>query len=73
MRQLAFGAGLVLMAGALAACDVPRPPSPQLWTLFDVQALYAAGADGTYAIAKDAGLPGGVAIGNMLDPSDPSV
>jgi hypothetical protein len=73
VRKLAFGAGLVLMAGALAACDVPRPPSPQLWTLFDVQALYAAGADGTYAIATAAGLPGGVALGSMLDPADPSV
>jgi hypothetical protein len=73
VRQLAFGAGLVLAAGMLAACDVPRPPSPQLWTLFDVQALYAAGADGTYAIATDAGLPGGVALGSMLDPVDHSV
>ena len=62
VRLLAFRAGLVLMASALAACDVPRPPSPRLWTLFDVQALYAAGADGTHAIATDAGLPGGVAI-----------
>ena len=58
---------LVLMAGALARCDAPRPPSPALWTLFDVQALYADGADGTYAIATDAGLPGGVALGSMLD------
>ena len=73
VRQLAFGAGLVVLGGALAGCDVPRPPSPQLWTLFDVQSLYADGADGTYGIADGAGLPGGVAIGSMLDPADPSV
>jgi hypothetical protein len=73
VRQLAFGAGLVVLGGALAGCDVPRPPSPQLWTLFDVQSLYADGADGTYGIAKNAGLPGGVALGSMLNPDDPSV
>lgn len=73
MRQLAFGAGLVVLGGALAGCDVPRPPSPQLWTLFDVQSLYADGADGTSAIATGAGLPGGVALGSMLNHDDPSV
>ena len=62
MRLLAFGAGLVLLAGALAACDAPRAAQPQLWTLFDVQALYAAGAQRDDAIATDAGLPGGVTL-----------
>jgi len=62
-----------LVAGALAACDVPRPPSPRLWTVADVQALYAGGAPATYGIADGAGLPGGVRIGTMLDPADPNV
>jgi hypothetical protein len=61
-----------MLAGTLAACDGQRPPSPQLWTVADVQALYADGADGTYAIATGAGLPGGVAIGTILDPADHS-
>lgn len=65
--RLASGAALLLVIGA---CDVPRPPRPQLWTLSDVQALYADGAPGTYAVAKDAGLPGGVALSTMLDPVD---
>ena len=61
MRSI--GTGFVL-AAALAACDVPRPPSPELWTLFDVQALYARGEEGP--IATDAGLPGGVALEKLL-------
>jgi hypothetical protein len=61
------------LVGALAACDGPRPPSPRLWTVADVQALYAGGAPATYGIADGAGLPGGVPIGTMLDPVDPNV
>jgi hypothetical protein len=61
-----IGRAAFLLAGALAACDAPRPPSPGLWTLFDVQALYARGAQTTDAIATDAGLPGGVPLGTML-------
>jgi hypothetical protein len=56
-----------VLAGALAACDAPRPANPRLWTLFDVDALYAGGADSTTPIAADAGVPGGVAIGSMLE------
>jgi hypothetical protein len=71
VRFDAWGAaGLCLVAGALAACDAPRPARPALWTLFDVQALYEAGAAPTDAIATDAGLPGGVALGNMLSADD---
>ena len=59
--------GALLLAVGLAACDEPRPPSPELWTLFDVQALYAGGAQPTDAIATDAGLPGGIRLGSMID------
>jgi hypothetical protein len=56
----------LLLGGAIAACDTPRPARPQLWTIFDVQALYAQGASPDKRIATDAGLPGGVALGSML-------
>jgi len=56
----------VLVVG-LAACDEPRPAAPKLWTLFDVQALYAGGKQPTNAIAADAGLPGGIRLGTMMD------
>jgi len=59
--------GALVLAVGLAACDEPRPASPQLWTLFDVQALYARGAQPTRAIATDAGLPGGVPLGSILE------
>jgi hypothetical protein len=53
---------------ALGACaQGPAPPAAKLWTLFDVESLYAAGAPPTKALALDAGLPGGIAIGHMLD------
>jgi hypothetical protein len=68
--RLASGAAVLLVVGALGACDVPRPPQPRLWTLYDVQGLYAKGAPGSYAVATDAGLPGGVALSTMLDPAD---
>jgi hypothetical protein len=35
--------------------------------LFDVQRLYADGLPDSHAIATDAGLPGGVTLGSMLD------
>jgi hypothetical protein len=59
-----------VLAGALAACDEPRPANPRLWTLFDVQALYQGGAPGSHPIAIDAGLPGGVRLDQLLDPVD---
>jgi len=61
---------VALALGALAACDAPRAPRPKLWTLFDVQALYADGAGGEDGIALDGGLPGGVKLEKMLSPAD---
>ena len=58
----------MVLVGALAACAGPRPPVPRLWTLFDVQSLYADGAPPDSAIAADAGLPGGIRLGRMIDP-----
>jgi hypothetical protein len=53
---------------AFVACDAaPRPANPRLTTLFDVQALYAGGATADFAVATDAGLPGGVPIGKLAD------
>jgi hypothetical protein len=68
VRKVAPGAALVVLVGALAACDVPRPPEPRLWTLFDVQSLYAHNAAATDPIADDAGLPGGIRLGRMMAP-----
>ena len=57
-----------MLAVGLAACDDdPRPATPRLWTLFDVQNLYAADPQRTDAIATDAGLPGGIKLGTMMD------
>jgi hypothetical protein len=55
----------IVLAAALAACDAPRPANPQLWTLFDVEALYAGGADSSHRIATDAGLPGGIPLADF--------
>ena len=56
-----------MLAVGLAACDdEPRPATPRLWTLFDVQELYA-GAAPPEAIATDAGLPGGIKLSTMID------
>ena len=40
-----------------------RRRRPRLWTLFDVQALYAAARAGLTRIATDAALPGGIPLG----------
>jgi hypothetical protein len=58
---------------ALGACSqAPAPAAAKLWTLFDVQALYAAGASATKTIARGDGLPSsnpytpdGVPLGNI--------
>jgi hypothetical protein len=65
-----LGCAAFVLAAALAACDAPRPPSPRVWTLFDVQQLYAGGAQEDDAIAADAGLPGGIRLGSMLGPDN---
>jgi len=62
-----LGAAALVLTG-VAACDAPRPPMPRLWTVFDVEALYASDKQSTDAIATDAGLPGGVALAKILDP-----
>jgi hypothetical protein len=59
--------GALLLAVGLAGCEEPRPASPRLWTLFDVQDRYAGGAQPTDAIAANAGLPGGVPLGTLLE------
>lgn len=71
VRDVAWRAAFLLGAAALAACDTPRPAQPALWTLFDVAALYADGASDQDVIATDAGLPQGVALGTMLNKTDP--
>jgi hypothetical protein len=58
----------VAAAGAAACSAAPRPPNPQLTTLFDVQTLYAGGAPETFAVATDAGLPGGIPISHLAGP-----
>lgn len=65
-----IGVALAVVTSAIAACDAPRPARPALWTLHDVQRLYEEGAGPTDAIATDAGLPGGVALGSMLSADD---
>ena len=52
----------------LGACSqAPAPPAAKLWTLFDVEALYASGAVPSKAIADNAGLPGGIPLELILN------
>ena len=61
----------VLLLPALAACSQEATPAdPKLWTLFDVQALYAGGAAATHGLAPNDGLPGGVPLGQVLNGSE---
>jgi len=53
---------------ALAGCSqAPAPPAAKLWTLFDVQTLYANGATAAKPLAPDDGLPGGIPLGDLSD------
>ena len=53
---------------ACGACSqAPAPPAAKLWTLFDVEALYAGGASPSKAIAAGAGLPGGIPLDLILN------
>ena len=53
---------------ALGGCSqAPALPAAKLWTVFDVQALYAGGAPGTKAIADDDKLPGGIPLELILN------
>ena len=58
---------------ALGACSqAPGTPSAaELFTLFDVQALYAGGAPTTQAIAPDEDLPGGIPLGLITSGPSP--
>jgi len=67
-----IGVVAFVLAGALAACDAPHAATPRLWTVADVQAIYPGGEYGNGAIATDAGLPGGVKLGKILDVTDAS-
>jgi hypothetical protein len=71
VNRVGLAARAALAAASLAfwgGCGAtPHPPNPRLTTLFDVQALYAGGATPDFAIATDAGLPGGVPIGHLAD------
>ena len=42
-------------------------PAAKLWTVFDVQALYAGGALASKPIADNDGLPGGIPLGLILN------
>jgi hypothetical protein len=62
--------GLLALALAGACSQAPRPPSPEVFTLFDAQRLTTAfGPD--HRIATTSGVPGGVKLSAMLDASDP--
>jgi hypothetical protein len=67
VNRVGLAARAALALAFWAGCEAaPRPPNPQLTTLFDVQALYAGGATPDTAIATGAGLPGGIGIGHLL-------
>jgi hypothetical protein len=58
--------GLLVLMGAVACSEAPRPPNPGLWTLLDARALYAGGASEDTALATEAGIPGGIPLGAMV-------
>jgi hypothetical protein len=52
---------------ALGACSqAPAPPAARIWTIADIEALYAAGAPPTKAVAADATLSDGIEIDHIL-------
>ena len=63
--RVAVFAALIAVGGCSQA---PAPPAAKLWTLFDVQALYAGGAPGTKALAANDGLPGGIPLELISSP-----
>src|SRR6185437_8032689 len=70
--RLLSRAGACVAILALDSCAPgPAPPAAKLWTLFDVDALYAAGAPSTKALAVGDGFPGGVPLGGIVDPPVP--
>jgi hypothetical protein len=63
--------GLFALAVAGACSQAPRPPSPEIFTLFDAQKLAAEFGTG-HRIATTSGLPGGMTLDRMLDKNDPT-
>jgi hypothetical protein len=59
----------VLLPALVACSQEATPADPKLWTLFDVQALYAGGAVATHGLAPNDGLPGGIPLGQVLNGS----
>jgi hypothetical protein len=59
----------VLLPALVACSQEATPADPKLWTLFDVQALYAGGAAATHGLAPNDGLPGGIPLGQVLNGS----
>ncbi|HMC95945.1 MAG TPA: hypothetical protein VKO16_14375, partial [Polyangia bacterium] len=69
MRFSCAGAAAALL-GTVGACSQGAAPAdPKLWTLFDVEALYAEGAPATHGLASNDGLPGGIPLGQLLGQS----
>ena len=63
--------GVVVTAAIAVAVGCSQsdvPPSPAVFTLFDVQALYAEGRDGDHPIAVGSSLPGGIPIRQLMSP-----
>jgi hypothetical protein len=61
--------GCVALIACGACSQAAAPPVAKLWTLFDVEALYAGGAPATTVLAPDDGLPGGVLLGKIAGPA----
>lgn len=70
MRSLLRPWALLLLPVLGACSQEATPADPKLWTLFDVQALYAGGAAAAHGLAPNDGLPGGVPLGQVLDGSE---
>ena len=58
---------MLVLVGAMACSEAPRPENPGLWTLLDARALYEGGAGPDKALATEAGIPGGIPLGGMLE------
>jgi hypothetical protein len=63
----ALASAALLALGACSQAPAPAAAAARIWTLADIEALYAAGAPPTKAIAADASLPGGIEIDHILD------
>jgi hypothetical protein len=68
--RLSSAGVLTILAACVACSEKPDAAGPRIWTVFDVQRLYASGKPGSHAIATDAGLPGGIRLDRMLKIGD---